>query len=71
MYHLVGAFGAECLGTYIQHRRDGEERASTRCRVRAALSIDFPSRDEAAGRPDALMLYGGAQLGGYLHKGSV
>src|SRR5690348_2053002 len=49
----------------------GRKRASTRCRVRAALSIDFSSRDEAAGRPGALMLNGGAQLGWYLRKGSV
>src|SRR6185437_16505134 len=26
LYHLVGAFGTECLGTYIQHRRDREEK---------------------------------------------
>jgi hypothetical protein len=49
----------------------GRKRASTRWRVRAALSIDFSSRDEAAGRPAELMLEEGAQPGGYLRKGSV
>ena len=63
-YHLVCASRAERLATYVEHGCDGEEIASTRCRVRAALSIGYSSR-LVADCLGGLMLRRGAQPGGY------
>ena len=63
-YHLVCVFGAERLATYVEHGVTGRKIASTRCRVRAALSIGFSSR-LVADCLGGLMLRIDARPGGY------